>query len=104
MDQDLKNDLKIIYERQGNLEIQLTRIVTTIEIHTENDKALLLRIQTLLEKHDHILFGNESLGMKTQVDRLEEKEKIRQWSIRALWVAFLAALSKVLYDLFFPTR
>lgn len=104
MDQDLKNDLRVISERQGKLEVQLTRIITTIELHTENDKVLLLRIQTLLEKHDHILFGNESLGMRVKVDRLEEKEKTRQRSIRALWTAFLAVLSKVLYDLFFPTR
>lgn len=104
MDQDLKNDLRAIHERQGNLEVSLTRIITKIEIHTENDKVLLLRIQTLLERHDHILFGNESLGIKTQLDRLEEKEKTRQWSVRALWTAFLVMLGKVLYDLFFPAR
>lgn len=101
MDQDLKNDLRIISDRVGNLEVSLARITTTIEIHTENDKVLLLRIQTLLEKHDYILFGNDSPGIKTQVDRLEEKERTRQWSLRALWTVLLSVLVKIFYELFF---
>ena len=104
MDQDLKNDLRGIHERLSGLEVSHTRIITTIEIHTENDRVLLTRIQALLEKHDYVLFGNDAPGVKTQVDRLEEKEKVRQWNVRALWTAFLAVLLKIFYDLFSSTR
>lgn len=100
MDQDIQREIKELVNRVVSLEITITRVVTTIETHTKNEQALLLQIQALIERHDHVLFGNKSSGMVIKVDRLEEKEKTRQWSIRALWSAFLVVFLKVIYDLF----
>ena len=104
MDQDLKNDLKAISERVGSLEIAIAHMTEQLRAHIEVDRAILLKLESLIDKHDRIIFGNSEPGVKIRIDRLEEKEKARQWQFRSLWVAIMALLSKIFYDLFFSAK
>ena len=103
-EQDIKESLAELDVRVRLIEITCARIEENTRRHTEDDRAMLLKVNTLLERYDLIIFGNSSPGLKTRLDRIEEKERIRQWNLRALWATLLALLSKIIYDLFSSMR
>ena len=41
------------------------------------------------------LNGNGSLGLKTRVDRLEQTERSRLWSLRTLWASLISVILTV---------
>lgn len=46
------------------------------------------------------IIGNGEPGMRIDLDRLKQKEKARQWTLRAFLLALLTLAGKALYDAF----
>lgn len=88
-----QNNNKEIYERLRGLETKITRLCATVENVDANQTKL-------LEKHERALYGNGQTGIITRTDRLEQVEKGRTWSFRAVWGTLITVLGKVVYDVF----
>jgi len=60
-------------------------------------------VMILVQKHDDVIQGkNNSPGLKTKIDRLEQSEKKRAWHFRTIWGAMVGVVMKVFYDTFGP--
>ena len=68
--------------------------------HVESHNLEFQYLRKMLEKHEEVIFGNGGVGLKTQVDRLEQTEQSRTWHLRALWVTILGMLAKMGFGVF----
>ena len=76
-----------ISERLGKVEITMAKI----------EGSLI----TMVDNHDRTLYGNNGQpGLKIHVDRINEKEKSRTWTFRAMWTAITALTAKALMNTF----
>ena len=87
-------------DRLRAVEISVSTLVAKFESHGTLQSELIEKLATVLEKHDHVLNGNGSDGLKVKVDRLMDREENRRWHFRAIWGAILAIGGKVVYTLF----
>lgn len=74
------------------VELSITQLCTEVRIYTQ-------ATQKIIERHDESINGKD--GLKIKVDRLDQSEKHRKWSIRSLWALTSAAVVKHLYSDFF---
>lgn len=75
-----------IDERLRLVEVQVARLATATE--------------RMLGQHDDILTENGREGLVVRMDRLEQVEKKRTWTIRALVTGLVALVGRVIYGLF----
>ena len=95
----LRPELNRVEERLRAVEVQLGRL--TAQLTTE--QAALTRslgeLHKVCEAHARVLVGPNGHALTTRVAVLEESERARKWSLRAVWGAMIALGVKVLHDL-----
>lgn len=68
----------------------------------DKQDLIIQRLDTLIEQFREVkntVYGHDGVpGLKIDVDRLKQKEKARQWNIRALWTGFVSVVLKFVYD------
>lgn len=80
-----------IFKRLRGVENTLVKLCTTMEnVDTNQTK--------LLEKHEDTLYGNGNAGLDKRVDRIEQVEIGRKWSMRALWGTTITVIGKLVYN------
>jgi hypothetical protein len=84
---------KEIYDRLRSVETKITKLCATVENVNVNQTAL-------LKKHEETLYGNGKPGLNTRIDRIEQIEQNRKWSLRVLWSAMVGVFARIGYDLF----
>jgi hypothetical protein len=90
-----KDDLSLeklkIHDRLLTIEEQLK--------HDFNERIEFRKhMRKLFEKHDQTLYGNGSYGLTTHIKELQTSKDNHNFNIRAIWIASLAFLSKIIYD------
>lgn len=92
--------------REGNqtlhgLELKIQEVKLLLEGNHQEHTAMERRMDNRAQVLETTIFGNGggNLGMKTRVDRLEQTEETRTWSLRALWLGMIGVISRVIYDL-----
>lgn len=60
----------------------------------------LKNIETIQERHSHILFGKDEAkgGLILEVDRLVQHKKNAEWTAYAAWTAFIGVILKTTWD------
>ena len=87
--------------RMQRLEDQVQKLTTSVEGYRGNQEQTLMILQRIVNRHDEQLNGfQDKPGIVVKLDRVERVVESRTWHIRALWLALLAALSKLLADAF----
>ena len=72
------------------LELKMAELVTEIKNQHGNLNQMLMLQQRMLDRHDELLTGKDGKnGLIGRANRLEERETIRTWHLRAIWVALL---------------
>ena len=76
---------------QTNVEV--AKLVQTIDGYRGNQEQLLAMMQRMLNRHDEQLNGyQDKPGLVTHLDRIIQRENGRTWHIRALWTAVIAVV------------
>lgn len=89
-----------ISERLHEVEISLTKFVEKFEAHIEKDQLILDRVSKIVEKHDDTLYGrNGSDGMKVDIDRLKQKEIMRNWFYAAVGISIIGLVVRAVWEI-----
>jgi len=96
-----KNDLYVkMDERMRKLENSLIAHNTRSEAEQKRQTEIMKNIFDVYKGIKNTLYGNGSEGIKIKVDRLEQTENNRKWTIRAIVVMILGILGGILTYLF----
>lgn len=87
-------------ERMRKLENSLIAHNTRSEAEQKRQTEIMKSIFDVYKGIKNTLYGNGSEGMKIKVDRLEQTESNRKWTIRAMVVTILGILGGILTYLF----
>lgn len=79
------------------LELKMTELVTEIKNQHGNLNQMLMLQQRILDRHDELLTGQGGKnGLVGRMNRADEREAIRTWNLRAIWVALLGVAGRLL--------
>jgi len=81
----------LIREELGSINLKLQSVGEGMTRMTEH-----------IDREELILRGDgtkESPGMVLRLDRLEQTEEVRRWSLRTMWIALVAMTGKLIFDL-----
>ncbi len=93
---ELKDELKSTRKKLSNCEVQHVQAAE----HQKHVNDCLLEIKDSLHGIKVAFDGNGRVGIKTRIDRLEQVEKNRKWTMRTLITAMSAMLVKMISDVF----
>ena len=92
-----ENDLTLeklkIHERLASIET----LIKEMSVQLKNSESL---VMSHIAEDRKMFYGNGGLGLVTRLDRVEQNEKTRQWTLRAVVVAVLGVFVKMVSDLF----
>lgn len=79
-------------------KLEISKRLSKVEVTMASIEGNLIR---MVEDHDKTLYGNNGqAGLKIHVDRINEKEKARTWTFRAMWGAITALAAKTIFEMF----
>ena len=95
---DSENELTLeklkIHERLASIET----LIREMSVQLKNSESL---VMSHIADDRKMFYGNGgNLGLVTRLDRVEQTEKTRQWTLRAVVVAVLGVFVKMVSDLF----
>ena len=76
--------------------------LTDIKLRMQGLEGGMTRMMEHIEREELILRGDGSVekpGMVLRLDRLEQTEQVRRWSLRTMWIALMGMIVKLVYDL-----
>lgn len=79
-------------DRLDDIQVVIADIKVRLFAHLEIEEKQNAEIHELLKKHDQTLYGNGHPGLKTQVDRIEQREFDRSKHIAAMWTVIAGIL------------
>lgn len=88
---DAEGRLTRLEHQVSETNVQVAKLVQTIDGYRGNQEQMLSMIQRMLNRHDEQLNGyQEKPGMVVRMDRVEQREQGRTWHIRTIWAAIVA--------------
>ena len=91
------NDLTL---EKLKIDARLSVVETIVNQINEKLEGMNTSIKDHIAEDRRLFYGNGGVGITTRLDRVEQREKSRQWTLRAIVVAVLGIIGKIVSDLF----
>lgn len=101
----LRKDMSDLKNEQIETRTDVRLLVNKVDANHESLRKTIARIEELIEKHNHTLYGNGSQGLTTRIKSLEDKkDDLRDHIISDRWAfgLILVVQTTILVKLFWP--